>query len=174
MEPSGSAWIPPTSTFRSSLTSICPDLPLGDSLDGPWMDLGCRWTGEGASPGVAGGSWKDGMCPVTVTAPVTPDPRWNGADAPKQEQVSLSWEICSGSAAWNLGSGHSRLWIHTLLKSACARDVHSRCLSLPHPRVQNSRPARIPAWIPRRERCPGAENGAGQGMTGTQSPWRGE
>lgn len=39
MEPSGSAWIPPTSTFCSSLTSICLDLPLGDSLDGPWMPL---------------------------------------------------------------------------------------------------------------------------------------
>lgn len=35
------------------------------------------------------------MCPVTVTAPVTPDLRWNRADAPKHEQVSLFWEIWS-------------------------------------------------------------------------------
>lgn len=127
----GSAWIPPTSAFHSEPTPAwppsapCPDLPLGDSLDGPCSHKGhLDATGLGREPALElqeapGSSQRDGTCPVAVTAPVTPYPRWNGADAPKQEQVSLSWEIWSDSAAWNLSSGYSRLWIHTLLKSAC-------------------------------------------------------
>lgn len=99
-----------------------------------------------------GSSQRDGMCPVTVTALVTPDPRWNGADAPKPgadfpllgnlEQLS-----CLGFELWVFQTVDSHP-AKISLRGMCTADVGAFLI----PRVQNSRPARAASCMdPRRK-----------------------
>lgn len=153
--------------------SHCPDLPLGDSLDGPCShegQSGCHWIREGAGSGVAEGTWQlpEGW-DVSLHCHSTGDAGCEvGTEQMHPNRSRFPSPGKSGAAQlpgiWALG--YSRLWIHTLLKSAC--EGCAQQMSEPSCSVSS----KLPPWIPA-GKVPGAGDGAVGAITGTQSPWRG-